>query len=219
MRTFIAILALVSLSFGQEIRRPTTDADAFGLCGGSHVASGGGNIVPNAYDSAGISTYSQMNQSASIGCNPTTCTAISQYRERIIGTWQTPSSAYTSLTLNVVSSSLGWQITGTGQTGAACVYYRTSPSGSWTQIRCDSGPGWPQTMDSITLSATQDLSKLQVGVCVQGNTVDGTTAPPPPAPGSDFLTLYDIWTSGGTTPAAAGNGSGSGMRHPPVIIH
>jgi len=219
MKTLFAILALVSLSFGQEVRRPTTDSDGTGLCTGSHVASGSGSIIPKAYDSAGISTSSSMSQSAAIGCNATTCTATSQYSQRIMAGWQMPSSSYSALTLNVVSSSVGWQITGTGQSGNACVFYRTSPSGSWTQIRCDSGPGWAQTMDSITLSSTQDLSKLQVGVCVQGNTVDGTTAPPPPAPGTDSIVLYDVWTSGATGSAAAGNGSGAGKRHSPVVIH
>lgn len=214
------MIFLIANCAAQEIRRPTTDADMFGICGGAHIASGVGNVMAKSYDAAGQSTFAAIGSTAQISCSQYSCTGQSTYQARLFSGWQLPQTTYSTLTLNINSKSGGYLVTGNGTSGNACLFYRTTTTGAWTLIRCDNGGhGWLQLTDSITLSATQDLSQLQVAACGEGDTNDGTQALPPPQAGSDGVQIFDIWTVAGTTPQSPGTGSSAGARHNSVFVN
>jgi hypothetical protein len=119
--------------------------------------------MPNAYDAAGLSTSS--NQFTSGGLNQR------KFETRIFMTWQIRGNNYSALTLNINSASAGY-LSGNG-TGAACVNYSVNNGRTWTKVRCDGALGWPQTTDTIVLSASQDLTKLRVAICTEGDSGGG----------------------------------------------
>ncbi len=184
-------LLLTCLAPGQEIRRPTTDIDGGNNtklgCVGQNQAS---SVMSNAYDAAGLATSS--NQFTSGGLNQR------KFQTRIFMSWQMAEKNYSALTLNVNSASAGY-LSGNG-TGAACVNYSVNNGRTWTKVRCDGALGWPQTTDTIVLPAGQDLTKLQVAICTEGDSGGGDAD----FIGSDDVRLFDIWTSGvySTEPAA-----------------
>lgn len=195
MKHALALLLLVASSMAQEIKRPTADSDpgasiAYG-CSGTNVAS---TSLPNAYDAAGLTTSSTETAFAS--------TTQNRYKNRKLSSWQSTGNSYSALTLNINSSSPGFS----GSGGNACVKYSTDGGGTWTSVHC-SFNSWAQSTSTISLSASQDLSKLQVSACVSG---EADTL----APGNDSVTLYDVWTAGTiSTPApAAGSGNTSGLN-------
>jgi len=91
---------------------------------------------------------------------------------------------------------------------------------TFTSIRDDSaGTGWGQTTNTITLSPSQDLTKLQIAVCAIGNGTGTVAHPAVPTAGVDTITIWDIWTLGTTSGQGAGNGSSAGQRHNAVHIN
>jgi hypothetical protein len=213
VKQFALIFLLSALCVGQEVRRPTTDADAgaialtLGCTAGTNIASA---AMPNAYDASGLTTASnQTTEGAS--------SATSYNQTRVFRTWQAKSMAYTSLTLNINSQSDGYNNFAPPQRGAACLGYSLNSGVSWTNIRCDTtGSGWARTTDTITLSASQDLATVQVGICTQGS-------PGVPKvsldPGADDVTIWDIWTaSNAPAPTPAGTGSSAGNAHRTGVI-
>jgi hypothetical protein len=206
MKKLIVLLLLPILVFGQssEIRRPTADID-----GGTSnwvvthcqfgVASTLGD-VHLAYDAAGQAT--SVNLLRHGGRFNTVLGS------KVFYTWQSPINAYTALTLNVNSSSNGY--TTFSNFGAACIMYSLDNGANWIEIVCDdSGRGWPQTTNIITLSPTQDLSKLRVGACVYGDSGEGVLG----AGGGDNILLFDIWTNGTTSGSSVTGSATQGRRN------
>lgn len=198
----LVVLAVCILAFGSstEILRPQAEADpgvVFTMgCSGGYQASG---PLPPMHDAAGIAT------SDAIDAHSTTSTVKAQFRT--FSSWQTPSATYTALTLNVNGLSAGWQDTpGDGPFGGtACIAYTINNGSTWTQIKCDdhiSGSGFPQQTFTITLSPTQNLANLKVGVCA--GSIRG---------GADSVEVADIWLIGTYAGAPAGTGSGNGNAH------
>jgi hypothetical protein len=98
--------------------------------------------------------------------------------------------------------------------GNACVAYSVNSGVNWTSIRCDTtSDGWGQITDSVTLSPTQMLSKVQVGVCAQGSNASSIIGK-----GQDNVQVFDIWTLGATTAQSGGSGSGVGQAHRGIVI-
>lgn len=215
VRAFTLLLILTLLAFpqsGSEIKRPTSDADTSSSswvttnCGiGTAVANTTAGTL--ARDAAGQSTSISYAISSGNGTKKTA---------RQFSNWDTTANSYSALTLNVNSKSQGWAIS--DSTGNACLAYSIDAGSTWTQIRCDgSGSGWTQVTNTVSLSATQDLSRLRVGVCAlaHGSTV-GKSPDIEVNLGSDNVQVYDIWTNGTTGAAGNGNGSGSGNANAPV---
>lgn len=187
----VILILLACSCFAQEIKRPGTDTDSGNQgCIGTRLSS---SAMPQAYDAAGLSTESDLSAGG-------TQTA-SNYRARNFSGWTTNGNSYLSLTLNVNSSA---SPSGPVQ---GCIAYSIDGGVTFTHIRCDSGSGWTQRTDTISLSASQDLTQIEIEVCVAGLK----------NPGGKFsledISIYDIWTSGSTTPQSAGNGSGAGQPH------
>ena len=201
------LYSLASVSSAQEVRRPTRDID-----GGPNTALGcfasvndHSTSMPLAHDAAGLATSSTQTTSGN------TVSPFSHFATRIFDTWQTTSNAYTSLTLNFNGSNTGWRFWA-GYTGQACIAYSTDSGATWTSISCDStfsGNGWGS--GSVTLNATQDLRTLKVGICTEGNGNKSIT-------GTEQITLFDIWTTGLTTPQGAGSGSSTGSPHRGTVV-
>jgi len=190
----VIALRFAALAAGQEIGRPTADIDGgnnrkLGCVGENQPSS----ARPNAYDAAGLSTGS--NQFTSGGLNQR------KFQTRIFVSWQMAEKNYSALTLNINSASAGY-LSGNG-TGAACVNYSVNEGRTWTKVRCDGALGWPQTTDTIVLPAGQDLTKLQVAICTEGDSGGGDAD----FIGSDNVRLFDIWTSGTYSTGPAGTTS------------
>lgn len=202
MKRFLLFFIFAFPCLAQEIKRPTVDMDGgpTGLgCAGIDIAS---NSMSFAYDAAGLTTFSTQSVFG---------LTYPRYRTRVFRTWQTTTNAYSTLTLNVNSSSSGWA--GGGAAGAARILYSTDSGFNWTLIIADTfGAGWNQQTSAITLSPTQNLANLRVAICVQGN---GNKANDP---GSDDISMYDIWTVGATSGQAPGNGSNSGNAHRGIVM-
>ena len=212
MKLAIAVLLVGIPLYGQQLLRPTAEMVPT-------TCSGNTQNMPNAWDAAGQSTSSSISASATVSCNQYGCTESTASFRRGFGTWAASSFTYTALTLNITSSSPGWQNT-TAVGGGAWLYYSINGGATWTQIVADSGTGWPLQTFSITLSPTQDLSKLRVAACVTGNSGGNSSAGvPPPTPGVDTLTISDIWTLGIGTGQGAGTGSTAHGRHNTVIVN
>lgn len=188
----LLVIALVfgCLAVGQEIKRPTADVDGGNNtklgCAGHNQAS---SAMPSAYDTAGLSTSS--NQFTGGGLNQT------KFETRIFTTWQRRGNNYSALTLNINSASAGY-LSG-NSTGAACVNYSVNNGRTWTKVRCDGALGWPQTTDTIVVSPGQDLTKLQVAICTEGDSGWGDVN----FIGSDNVLIFDIWTAGTYSTGAA----------------
>lgn len=162
----VAILAIIGVMASAqtvETRRPTAQAadTTFSWC-----SSGGTNIVfsgmPNFFDSAGLST------SSNIDVNPSQGTWWMQGR---FTNWQAPTAAYSSLSLKVNTSC---QVFASGPVGRGqcTVEYSTNGGSSWTTIYDFSSTFSdlrPQGTDSVILPANQDLSQLVVRACISAN--------------------------------------------------
>lgn len=188
-----------------EILRPTADAD-----GGANFALGcvGQNLtsspMPLAYDAAGQSTSSWQS---------TTGRSTARFQTRIFSTWAPSNHTYNALSLNLASSSDGY-IAMDSNGGQACAAYSTDAGNTWSSLICDdSGNGWTLQTTTATLSASQNLNRLLVAVCTQGNKeVQGTTCRPPLNCDDDII-VYDIWTSGTYSVPANSGGSARGAPH------
>lgn len=198
MNKLFLVLLVASLS-AQEIKRPTTDTDSgnYGCFGTRDVS----RIMTKAYDAAGLSTFASIVASGSM-TGP-------RLQARLFSGWTAASSGYVALTLNVNSFSDGF-ISGGG--GTACIKYSIDGGTSFTTLRCDTGPGWVQTTDTVILSPSQDLTKLRVGMCASGSKGNADRDP-----GEDDILAWDIWTSGTTNPQPAGNGSSAGQAHRGIV--
>jgi hypothetical protein len=207
MKLLLAVLLMCGSMAAQEIRRPTVDLDggavALGCLPGTNASS---TSMPLSYDSAGLATSSTQGRGGS--------SSAALYSTRVFTAWQSTGNTYSSLTLSVSSAGLGYDSMG-GAVGSACLVYSTDSGASWTSIRCDAGPGWLQVTDTITLSATQNLANLRVGVCTQGNKGVSKVELDP---GFDEITIWDIWTSGATAAPSGGNGSSAGNAQRGAVI-
>lgn len=181
----IALLLWPLPSFAStEILRPTSQIDGGVLGNGCFGSNSAAPSYPNAIDAAGLSTSS--------GGTITGTATLTKYYTRVFKVWATPTHGYSLLTLNINSGSNGWSFDsspGTG-TGVAVVNYSIDSGVTWNVVRSDSGAGWAQITDTITLSTSQDFTKLQVSICVEGD--QGIN----PNFGTDDMTVWDIWTSG-----------------------
>lgn len=211
MRKLLALIFCATLAFGaDEIKRPTADNDpgsttwATNACGTSTYQSNTTSGA-NAYDAAGQSTsvtYSVTGSTAGNGQNMTS---------RRFTTWQAAGQTYTSLTLNFNTVGPGPNAGG----GKACLLYSLNSGSTWTTVRCDTFAGWVQTTDTVTLSTSQDLSQIQVGVCVAGQQGGGV----PVNRGTDSIQLFDFWTDGVYSVAAgAGTGNTTHAHRPGLFI-
>lgn len=200
---YLALALLSCLAFGQELKRPTVDTNGGAVtalgCGGTVTGS---TAMPLSYDTAGLTTSSNQ----FIGATNFL------FKTRLFSNWQMPGTTYSSLTLNINSSSDGWiAVSDPGASGGACIAYSANSGSSWTSVVCDgSGNGWTKQTFVVTLSPAQDLSQLRVGVCVMARGRGGKF----PLPGGDNATIWDIWTvSNAGGGGNSGNGSSSGNAH------
>ena len=207
MRLLIGLL-FASCAFGQahEILRPTVDSNSTNTaigCSGTNQTS---LSMPNSWDAAGLATNSSNSASGS--------QSVTNYKVRLFTTWAAPTQSYTALSLKV--NSAGTETNNTGSSGTINVMYSLNAGSTWSVIRAGGGNGsgnWTQTTDSIVLSTSQDFTKLQVAVCVQG-TAGGDTQGT-----RDQITVWDIWTDGTYAGAAAGSGSSQGVPAiQPILI-
>lgn len=207
MRLIAIFLICASAAFGQshEVLRPAVDASSVTTaigCSGSNQSS---SAMANSHDASGLSTSSSISATGTI--------TVTRYKVRIFSSWAAPTSAYTALSLKVNTS--GTETNNTGTDGVMAVAYSLNSGSTWTNIRLGGGSGnnWTQTTDTVTLSAAQDFTKLQVAVCVQGSAggdTNGTT---------DTIVAWDIWTDGTFTGGAVGNGSSQGVPAiQPILI-
>jgi hypothetical protein len=192
-------LLLASACLAQDIKRPTFEIDSGATvkCGfGSKQTSGS---MANAYDAAGQSTSSTIAAQGSVSA--------SVYRSRSFSAWQGPSSTYSALTLNVNSQEA--ESNQTGSIGSGTVKYSIDGGATWSTLLVGA---WTRRTSTVTLSASQDLSQVKVGVCVQSSAGGDTTGP------VETVTIFDIWTAGTTTPQGAGTGATSGTPHRGMVI-
>lgn len=210
LRIALVFFSAAVLTFGQEIKRPTADSDASGFCGGTSTSS---TAMPQSWDAAGLTTSS--NQSSTGGSCRLFQSGICKIpgynysQGRKFTNWQTTTTSYVSLTLNINSQGT----TGVGTADQACTQYSTNGGVSYTSIRCTS-TSWGEITDSVTLNPAQDLSQLAVRVCVEGT---GATNFSPST--TSVVTVWDIWTLGSTSGGNNnGNGSGSGHQPDPIYI-
>lgn len=198
---------MASLAFGQqtEILRPTRDFDggslALGCYSGSDLAS---SAMPKSWDQAGLSTSSNISVTGTF--------SKSQVKTRIFSSWAATSNNYSALTVSV-------NVTAGGNSGdeaaLGCIKYSIDGGVTYTTLICDGGAGFANKTITATLSGTQDLSKLRVGVCASGlkGNLQGQIGP-----GSESLDISDVWTSGTNPAPATGNGSTSGQPHRGVVV-
>lgn len=214
MKRLLILCILVSLAGAQTIVRPKEDTDS-GNAGCTGTRSTSSSMV-YGHDAGGLTTSSTLEISGS--------TTTSYYRARKFFQFQREHaiSGFTALVLKISSASTGAGKLGPGG-GASRISYSLDGGSTFSSLRSDSGSGWTQTTDNVTMSLSQDLTKVQVVVCVQGNkglgyTQHGAQGEEIP-PGSDDLTVYDIWINGTTTPQPAGTGSAAGMRKSMVSVN
>lgn len=198
IRWIAVLLLLVTGAMAQEIRRPTAESDPSGsptgLCpaGGAQASA----AMPNFYDVTGVGTSSTL--------TATSTNVATHTKGRTFTTWATASGPYSSLSLNVNSSAT---LDPTNLNGDAGVEYSLNGGSTWTTLRASGGTtGWSQTTDTVSLSAGQALSSVQVRMCIDSFTPTAIQS----------FSGFDIWTSGVllTAPAApnpigfitAGNG-------------
>jgi len=105
--------------------------------------------------------------------------------EIIFHTWQTTSYTYTSLTLYVKYTTSGFS------DDLWCIYYSTDGGSSWNElVACNSNNYASIQTASVSLSASQDLSQLQVKV--YGDKTKG--------PDNGHVHIYDVYTLGTYVP-------------------
>lgn len=169
----LALLAIPSVCTGQEIRRPTAEANyttAFGPCSDVNQSS---SAMANFYDASGDSTSDIQSV---VGT-----TSLTRWKGRTFTTWAAASGSYVALYLKVRYSLTQ---AGTGG-GDGQIDYSIDGGSSWDYVGGLQGIGTV----SITLSPSQNLSLLQIRTCVVGFT-------DPVNPGTGSLTGYDIRTEG-----------------------
>ena len=183
--TWLVVLLLVAGCVGQEIKRPTAEADdsSTGVCtSGTRLASG---AMPNFYD-ADPNTFSSQSVSGG-GIND-------NWKQRKFTTWAAASGAYSSLNLKIKTACT---ITPNSSDAFCGVQYSTNGGSSWTTVSGRyTDVTWATATDTVSLSAAQDLSQLQVRICVEG-ILD------PISPGTAQLNGYDIRTEGVVLPRGA----------------
>lgn len=214
MKLLALFFCITSLAFGDELLRPTTDANstttAFG-CSGTNVMF---TSFPNAHDAAGLATSSNGSVTGG-GCQKfisgnCVVPGHNQFSARLFSVWPSTSNTFASLTLNVNSASTG----GFLGSDAACISYSTNAGATWTTLRCG-GTGWTQITSTAALSPIQDLTKLQVGICVEGTGFPSGGS----GTGVDDITVWDIWTLGtNNVPAPPPPPSPAARPSDPVIV-
>ena len=173
-----------------ELLRPTADADAHGMIPACIIHQQASLAMPRARDAAGLTTQNTM----------VVVDETFTYKARSFSPWASTSKTYTALVLKVNAQS-GTDPDVPNAGGLAFMGYSINGGTSWvTIIQAFTPAGWPRQTFSITLSPTQNLSQLRLGVCVAAQ---GTTN----NPGFDQLIIWDIWTEGTYT---AGGGGGGG---------
>jgi len=193
-RLFFAVAAILLLlvpwSLGTDDKRPTAEADDAtpGACSGVRVAS---SAMANFHDSGGEATSSVQS-------------ATQFYKQRRFTTWAEASGGYSALSLKVRTAFDSTPDVPVGDAhGEATVQYSINGGAAWTTIR-SARADWAAVTDSVSLSAGQNLSQLQVRVCVMGVEDSGEN-------GTGTLTGYDIRTEGTLS------GGGVGPRRSAII--
>lgn len=199
----VAILMLLAFADSTEIKRPGSDAD-MGSATWVTTNCGIGSYQSNTTD--GTNGRDAAGQATSVLFTKAGAGSGAKETSRTYYGWSSTSNTYTALTLNINSSAAANLA---DLAGEACIAYSLNGGGTWTVIRCTTA-SWAQTTDTVTLSTTQSLSSIEVGVCMLRVATSGALI------SSAQVTVYDIWTSGTTTAAPAGNGSGSGTSVQPV---
>lgn len=190
-------LFIPALAFGQaqEILRATVDVDGGSTVSNALDASNCVSIavyvtsvaLPNWYDAAGLSTNSPFHLT-------NTSPSVSKCSARVLKTWATTSNTYTALTLNINTSGV---VAGNG--GRGSIFYSTDGGNTWNLVRQPvNNLGWAQVTDSVTLSPTQDLTKLQVAA----NDAAFNADPGGTGNGDMLITGFDVWTAGTYTVVA-----------------
>jgi hypothetical protein len=189
----LALALLLTLSAAaQEIHRPTAQANdaTAGNCSGTNQASA---TMPNFFDGTGESTSSTDGSYSA--------TSAGGWRQRKFTGFAAASGAYSSLTLKIRSSCSYTEDAPTTGTGRCSAQYSTDSGATWTTIfnsfLTTDGVGRAVTTDTVTLTALQDLTKVQVRVCTrgQGNGSDGAETD---------MVGYDIRTEGVLDTGSAG---------------
>ena len=169
------ILALTVCTRGQEIRRPTANADT----ASSHNCIGVRQLnvaMPLFYD-AGTPPTSTCSIQFARGSNTQ-----SLWKGRLFSAWQTSGSRCSALVLNV---NLLCDISNNGQ---CAVEYSVNSGSSWTTLDADI-TGLPQQTFTAVLSNSQSLPAIQVRICVEGDEGEGIDQ------GAATMSGYDIWTA------------------------
>lgn len=194
MRRLALFLFLAPCAWPQshEILRPTVDSgpgsSIIGNCSGVNLSS---TTMPNSYDASGLSTFSNQTAQGSASQN--------RYKTRLFTNWAATTKTYTALTLNVNFSSI---VGGSG--GLDELRYSTDGT-NYSHLTQGDQAGTRSTF-SLALSTAQDLTKLKVWLCAEGFVDDGIQGP-----GTDQMSVWDIWTDGTFTGGAVGNGSSQGV--------
>lgn len=198
----LGIFTLLAFADSTELLRPTADAD-FGSA--TWVTTNCGIATYTANTTAGTNGRDAAGQTTSVSYGINT-SATAKETSRTFTTWAATTNTYTALTLNINSSATA---NGGDVPGKACIVYSLDSGGTWTAIRCTT-TSWARTTDTIALSAAQSLSQVMVGTCAFGaHAGSGLVS-------SATVIVYDIWTSGMVTSAAAGTGSSAGTAVQPV---
>lgn len=214
MRLLALFFCVTTLAFGDELLRPVTDANSTSTsygCSGTNVTF---TSFPKAYDAAGLATSSN----GSVTGGPCghffngNCTSAgrNQFSARLFSGWPASGNTWAGLTLNV-----SWA-TGGGSLAAdnTCLAYSINSGTNWTSLGC-SAVLRAQATSTVSLATSQDLTKLRVGICVMGQggeLGDGL-------PGSDDITIWDIWTLGtNNVPAPPPPPSPASRPSDPVIV-
>lgn len=189
---WLLLFALASTCFAQELLRPTVDIDGSNnLTLGCNGVNLGSVAMPLGHDAAGISTGDAI---AVQGTQTQT-----RFVTRVFSTWPGTGNVYSALTVNV-----NWSATETtsGSTGRYVVNYSLDGGATYNRLAGGGGSNQAQVTNTVSISATQNLTLLKVAVCAQG-TAGGDTL------GShDTIFVYDVWTVG-TISSGQGGGTGS----------
>lgn len=199
MSFILGILLLASTAFAQDLKRPSVD-------------TGSNSAMPKAYDSAGLTTSSQLAQGGSLNCNQFGCTGVSITACRVFKSWALPSVPYSTLTLNFNSSADNNPNAVAASSGV--ISYSIDNGMTWTPAQTDSGSGWTEQTTTVTLSAGQNLARLQVRACA-GGAGDGSSK----TVSAEVITVFDIWTLGNGGNSNSGAGSSAGARHNGVVVN
>ena len=187
MRLIISAAVFIATSCAAqtlEYKRPTADVQTTVTsgCSGTNVASSSMSAVYTGKSGVGpTGSFASIAESGS-------AVGLTEYQARQFNTWQSTSSTYATLTLNVsVSCSVSnEQPAGSGECFAL---YSTDSGSTWRSLYgyTTRGSTDPQNTSSAVITGTP-LANLRVSVCA-----GGTGGIPPD---SGLLVVYDIWTTG-----------------------